>query len=73
MACVVATPGVGWCGKRELPEGLAVGRMEEVGWREPVGMEEVEWKKPERLAGGVSKPKSWYLLLHGDKRYSGCL
>ena len=29
-------------GKRELPEGLAVGRMEEVGWREPVGVEEVE-------------------------------
>ena len=27
-----------------------------------------------RAAGwGVSKPKSWYLLLHGDKRYSGCL
>ena len=46
-------------GKRELPEGLAVGRMEEVGWSEPEGMEEVGWREPERLAVGRMEEVGW--------------
>ena len=57
-------------GKREPLEGLAVGRMEEVGWsepegmeevgwREPEGMEEVGWREPERLAVGRMEEVGW--------------
>ena len=46
-------------GKREPPERLAVGRMEEVGWSEPEGMEEVGWREPERLAVGRMEEVGW--------------
>ena len=49
--------------KKRKPEGLAVGRRDQVDWSEPEG---AGWS--------VSKyGNSSYLSLHGDKRYSDYL